>query len=388
MNLQRREKLLNVLSVFLMVAAVLMAFAAGYLVRDRRAPGGDLPVLRQAYEILLLHGYNDPPAAPALEYGMIKGMVQAYNDPFTYFNEPAQFEITSQNLEGKFGGIGVTLGRDADNIPVLHPIADGPAAKAGVMDGDRLVQVDKLAITQDTTTDQIIAAVRGPVGSKVIIGITRPPDNQRLDFTIERQEYALPSVMGYIEPLDARVGVLKINIIADTTADELLKSVADLQQKGATHFVLDLRDNSGGLLDSGIETARLFLSDGTVIIQQYKGQAEKSFDVTKRGQLADIPLVVLVNQNTASAAEIIAGSIQAHKRAPLIGTHTYGKDTIQLVFKLKDGSSLNVTAAHWWVPGIPKFGGIGLQPDKSVEQPAQSQNVDPFIQAAIANFFQ
>lgn len=388
MNLQRREKLLNVLSVFLMVAAVLMAFAAGYLVRDRRAPGGDLPVLRQAYEILLLHGYNDPPAAPALEYGMIKGMVQAYNDPFTYFNEPAQFEITSQNLEGKFGGIGVTLGRDADNIPVLHPIADGPAAKAGVMDGDRLVQVDKLAITQDTTTDQIIAAVRGPVGSKVIIGITRPPDNQRLDFTIERQEYALPSVMGYIEPLDARVGVLKINIIADTTADELLKSVADLQQKGATHFVLDLRDNSGGLLDSGIETARLFLSDGTVIIQQYKGQAEKSFDVTKRGQLADIPLVVLVNQNTASAAEIIAGSIQAHKRAPLIGTHTYGKDTIQLVFKLKDGSSLNVTAAHWWVSGIPKFGGIGLQPDKSVEQPAQSQNVDPFIQAAIANFFQ
>lgn len=384
---KRKESLLNLLSILLMVAAIIMAFAAGYLVRDRRAPGGELPILRQANEILHIHGYNDPPPDPALEYGMIRGMLQAYNDPYTYFNEPAQFELTSQNLEGRFGGIGVTLSRDLANVPVMHPIPDGPAAKAGVLDGDRLTQVDALVITEATTTDQIVAAVRGPIGSKVTISINRPPDNQTLDFTIERQEIALPSVTGYIEAMDTRVGILKINIIAATTADELVKNVLDLQQQGATNFVLDLRDNSGGLLDSGVETARLFLDEGVVIIQQYKGQTEKAFEVTKRGQLADLPLAVLVNQNTASAAEIIAGALQAHERAPLIGTNTFGKDTIQLVFELKDGSSLNVTSAHWWVPGIPKFGGQGLQPDTVVVPQSESTIVDPFIQAAITNFF-
>lgn len=387
MNWIRKETLLNALSILMTVLAVGMAFVAGYLVRDRRAPGGELPILRQANEILRMNGYNDPPPDPALEYGMIRGMLQAYNDPYTYFNEPAQFEISSQNLEGKFGGIGVTLGRDQDNMLVLHPIADGPAAKAGVLDGDRLVQVDKMVVNETTPTDQIVAAVRGPVGTKVSIGVSRPPENQRLDFVIERQEYALPSVTGYIEPLDPRIGVLKINVIAATTADELIKNVQDLSERGATHFVLDLRDNSGGLLDSGIETARLFLSDGEVIIQQYKGQPEKAFDVNQPGQLVDIPLAILVNQNTASAAEIIAGAIKAHQRAPLIGTRTFGKDTIQLVFQLKDKSSLNVTAAHWWVPGIPKFGGVGIEPDTGVEVPAEPQSIDPFMQAAIKYFF-
>jgi carboxyl-terminal processing protease len=384
---KRKENLLNLLSILMMVIAVAMAFAAGYLVRDRRAPVGDLPILRQANEILRIHGYNDLPPDPALEYGMVRGMLQAYNDPYTYFNEPVQFELSSQNLEGRFGGIGVTLTRDADNFPVLHPIADGPAAKAGVLDGDRLVQVDELIITGETATDQIVAAVRGPIGSKVTLGINRPPDNQSFDFTMERQEIALPSVIGYIETTEPRIGVLKINIIAATTSDELIKNVLDLQQRGATNFILDLRDNSGGLLDSGVEAARLFLADGIVMVQQYKGQAEKAFEVNKRGQLADLPLVVLVNKNTASAAEIIAGAIQAHKRAPLIGTDTFGKDTIQLVFELKDGSSLNVTAAHWWVPGIPKFGGLGLQPDTRIAPEAEPTSSDPFIQAAITSFF-
>jgi len=143
-----------------------------------------------------------------------------------------------------------------------------------------------------------------------------------------------------------------------------------------------LRNNGGGLLDAGIETARLFLDDGVVITQQYRGRDPEVFRVEKRGALADIPLVVLVNHNSASAAEIIAGALQAHGRAELVGTPTYGKDTIQLVFDLEDGSSLHVTAAHWWLPGMESgIAGQGLQPDWPVQE--DPNNLQAIFNAAL-----
>ncbi len=389
MNSSRRNALYNFLSIILMVLTVGLAFVAGFLYRDRFGPvSGDLPILRQAYELLEQHGYNPMPNPPVLEYGMIRGMIQAYKDPFTSFAEPVQHELLSQSLEGKFGGIGVTLQRDAQNVAFVVPIPGGPAAKAGVQEGDLLVQIDDLVITGETTTDQIIGAARGAVGSKVHIWINRPPDNKRLDFILTREEIALPSVTSYIEPSDKRLGIIQVHIIAATTPNEIQKAVSDLQNRTATHFALDLRNNGGGLLESGVDTARLFLTSGSVIQQQYKGEEVKTFTVDKPGPLAEIPLVILVNQNTASAAEIISGALQAQHRAQLIGTHTFGKDTIQLVFELKDKSSLNVTAAHWWVPGIPKLGGVGLQPDVPLENAdPQPDQPDPSIVAAIGVFF-
>lgn len=145
---------------------------------------------------------------------------------------------------------------------------------------------------------------------------------------------------------------------------------------------MDLRDNFGGLLDSGINVARLFLTNGIVIEQQFRDKPIEQYKVTKAGALADLPLVVLVNQNTASAAEIISGALQASHRAKLIGVPTYGKNTIQLVFQLLDGSSMNVTSAHWWVPGMdtPRPG-QGIKPDITI--PDINVKPDPFIQAAI-----
>ena len=389
MSESRKIFLLNFLSTVLLVVAFGAAFGTGYLVRDRFGPvNSDLPILRQAYELLQENGYNPIPAAPKLEYGMIQGMVQAYGDPYTHFAEPIQHQLTSQTLEGKFGGIGVTLHRDAENVAFLVPIPDGPAAKAGVKEGDRLVQVEDLVIDAATTNEQIISKSRGEVGTNVTIAIIRPPDNTKLEFTITRIEIALPSVTSFIEPSEPRLGIIKVNVIAAPTAEEIQKAFTDLQNRGATHFALDLRNNGGGYLESGIDIARLFLKTGSVIQQQYKGQEIKTYAVEKPGTLAEVPLVVLVNQNTASAAEIISGALQAQKRAALIGTHTYGKDTIQYVFELKDKSSLSVTAAHWWVPGIPKFGGTGLQPDIILESadPLPDQP-DPAIQAALKAFF-
>jgi carboxyl-terminal processing protease len=200
---------------------------------------------------------------------------------------------------------------------------------------------------------------------------------------LKRQEIAIPSTTWNIYPGDASMGVIQVNIIAATTPDEIQNAAADLQSRGASRLVLDLRNNGGGLLESGVDTARLFLKDGIVITQQYKNQDPQVFRVDKPGSLADIPLAVLVNHNTASAAEIISGALQSQGRAALIGTNTYGKDTIQLVFEMEDGSSLHVTSARWWLPGKEAgIAGIGLTPDWPVQEDAN--NPAAFFNAALA----
>jgi carboxyl-terminal processing protease len=370
----------------LSVVVIITTFLAGYYTHAEQTQPEKLPILNQAHDILLEHGLNVPTEGPTLEYGMIRGMLEAYGDPYSSFAEPAQAELTSNLLQGSFGGIGVTLGKDADGFPVLLPIPDGPAAKAGIQEGDRLVKVNDQAIAPDTTTDSIMAAIRGPVGENVDITVSRAPDYTSQTYTIKRQEISLPSVTWHLEPTEPLLGMIKINIIAATTPDEIKKAVQDLKERGATAFALDLRDNYGGLLDSGIEIARLFLKDGIVIEQQYGNEPVEQYKVTKPGTLSDLPIVVLTNQNTASAAEIIAGALQAHHRAKLIGIPTYGKNTIQLVFQLMDGSSMNVTSAHWWVPGLdtPRPG-KGIQPDITIPDP--NADPDPFIQAAVLDQF-
>jgi carboxyl-terminal processing protease len=168
----------------------------------------------------------------------------------------------------------------------------------------------------------------------------------------------------------------------------VLKAAQDLQGRGAAALVLDLRDNFGGLLTAGVDTARLFLRQGTVIEQQYKGKAVETFRVEKPGPLAEIPLAILINQHTASAAEIIAGALQAQGRARLVGAPSYGKDTIQLVFNLKDDSSLHVTSARWWIPDLAApLGGNGLQPDVLVESGPEADKPDAVLQAAMELLF-
>ena len=373
---------------FTVLSAVVVttAYLAGYITRAQQDPPVELPILRQAHELLLKHGLDVPSEGRVLEYGMIRGMLQAYGDPYSSFAEPAQAELSSNMLQGSFGGIGVTLGKDKEGFHVLFPIPDGPADKAGIQEGDRLLKVDNLDITPETPTEILMAAVRGPVGESVEITISRPPNYEVHKYKIKREEVALPSVTWYLEPTESRLGVIKVNLIAASTSDEIQKAVKDLQERGATAFALDLRDNFGGLLNSGVDVARLFLRDGIIIQQQYRNKPIEEYKVIKPGSLADFKIVVLVNQNTASAAEIVSGALQAHQRAKLIGVPTYGKNTIQLVFQLQDGSSLNITSAHWWIPGMetPRPG-QGIQPDITI--PDVNAVPDPYIQAAIHEEF-
>jgi carboxyl-terminal processing protease len=372
------------LTAFFALLTVAIAFAAGYMARGKMT--GDFPLFREAYQLIEDHGLKPLPTEQAIEHGMINGLVQAYGDPFTAFIEPVQTELESNALQGSYGGIGVRMDRDAEGNVLLFPYPDSPAIKAGVQDGDRLLKVEDLDMTPDLGFDQIQAAVRGQVGTTVKIVIGRAPGYSPQEVSIQRAEMPLPSVSWHLEPSQTKLGVIEVNIIAASTKDEIIKAAKDLQSRGATKYALDLRNNGGGLLTAGIDIARLFLKDGDVIQQQYRGQDVVTYKVEKPGEFADIPLVVFVNQNTASAAEIISGAIQAHHRADLIGSQTFGKNTIQLVFSLEDGSSLHITSAHWWIPGIefPK-GERGLVPDVALD-PQHLETAD-YIQAALAKLF-
>ncbi len=366
------------------ILLICMAFASGYWVRDLQAGPGSLPILQEAYTILINHGLKEPPAAPALEYGMIHGMVQAYQDPFTVFVEPVQHQLDSDALHGSFGGIGASLRRDESGAIYLFPFPDSPATQAGIREADKLLAVEDLTVTSETTLDEVLSQVRGEVGKPVRLTIGHEPEYTPLDLTVIRAEIPLPSVIAHLDLHDKRVGVLVINLIAASTADEITKSVSDLQARGALGFVIDLRNNPGGLLDAGVNISRLFLKDGDVLAQQYRGQEVETFQVEQPGPLSDLPVVILVNHGSASAAEIIAGALQVHQRAHLVGESTFGKDTIQLVFNLSDRSSMHITAARWWIPGLePPVGGNGLHPDVLVDPTSSPNDTDLILQAGV-----
>jgi len=378
-GISRRIRRMIIASLFavLQILIIAVAFMGGFLYHEWRfgdlslLTGTKFPLLSEAYKLLSDNAYFDLPDMKALEYGMIRGMLQAYNEPFTVFVEPPQHELQTQELQGKFGGIGVRLERDSENYVYLYPITDSPAQQAGVLDGDRLLKVEDMPIGPETSTEDVQAAVRGPVGEKIKITVGHKPAYEPIEISMKRAEVPIPSTTWNLAPDQPTVGILHIRVIADTTPEEVTKAIKELQDQGATRFVIDVRNNGGGLVEAGVDTARLFLKDGEVIEQQYRGKPVRSFDVKTPGEFVDLPIVVLVNKGTASAAEIFAGAIQGQKRSPIVGTNTYGKDTIQLVFSLSDGSSLHVTAAHWWVPGLAeKISGKGLTPDVRVDETA------------------
>ncbi len=380
------KRFLTVLILFAL--SLLLSFASGYIVRDQWGPSdSNLPLLAEARNILERHALADLPQDPDLEYGMIRGMLEAFGDPHTRFTEPVQAELNSDNLAGKYGGIGASLSRDPEGFILLYPFPDGPAKEAGIVDGDRLILVDEMDIIPETPMEEAVAALRGPEGDPVSMIVTRPPEHQEYSFKIKRQDIPIPSVTWHTAPAEGKIGIIKVNLIAASTAEEIETAIYDLISQGAEYYALDLRGNGGGLVDAGVNIASLFLEEGDILQEQYRDKSVETYAVKKSGPFIDLPLVVLVDANTASAAEIVTGALQVRGRALIIGVSTFGKDSIQLGFSLSDGSSIHVTAAKWWIPGLEiDIAESGMTPDITVEP--GDENRDTAIEAAIQYFNQ
>ncbi|HKZ55375.1 MAG TPA: S41 family peptidase [Anaerolineales bacterium] len=349
-------------------------FAAGYFLAARRASVG-FPLVMQARRLIDERFIGPLPDDVTLERGMIRGLVGSLGDRYTTYNEPAQHELQTDQLTGSYGGVGAQLLRDEAGKTLLVPFPGGPAERAGIVEGDVLTHVDDLSIEPTMSLDQISALIRGPVGSMVELTLARRAnESDSREIRVSREEFPLPSITSYRLPDDSRIGVIVISVFSDKTPQELDAAFSRLVGEGCRAMILDLRGNSGGLLDSAVRVARYFLSDGLVLIEQRREQVEQTFFVESPGAGATLPLVVLVDGGTASAAEIVAAALQAHERAPLIGSPTFGKGSVQVVLEMEDGSSLQVTNARWLTPNRITLDGTGLQPDIAAATGAEGQD--------------
>jgi carboxyl-terminal processing protease len=377
---QSRGRVLAYLSA---VALAALGFVAGYLWRGQ-APSR-YHVLDEAYVLLTEHFLDPLPGSTALQRGMIRGMLQELGDPFTVYVEPAAHELESDTLAGEYGGIGALLTIDQEGLVHIVPVAGGPAERAGAREGDILTAIDGDPLEAGTSLEEVSAALRGAAGTEVTLTLESPGSTEEpRDVTIVREVIPLPSVTGYLLPDNGAIGVIAVTAFSDRTPDELSGVYRDLVARGADKIILDLRGNSGGLLDSGVDVSRFFLASGIVVTERGRGGSEQIYRATRAGEAASVPLAVLVDSSTASAAEIVAAALQANGRAPLIGTPTYGKGSVQLIFELSDGSSLHVTSARWLTPAGDQLDGVGLSPDIALDPTAAPQGSDPFLQAAAA----
>lgn len=366
---------------FLVLSVVAFGYVLGYVNGLKTAKDqGPYPILNQVQGLLQQFHLGGLPSQQQMDYGAVKGVLGSLNDPYTVFLEPPSQELESQNLQGEFGGIGVGLRRNDQNDAVLSPFPDYPAIQAGIEEGDILIAVDDHVITPDTTLDQISAWMRGLVDTQVKVTF-RHPGGQSQDVTLTRVKVDIPSVTGRILDEDGTIGLVAISRFSEKTPAETQSMITSLMEKGAKSIVLDLRGNGGGLLDSGIGTANLFLADGVIMYEDREGEPEKTYTVTTPGVEAKLPLAVIVNHGTASAAEILAGALRDRGRAPLIGQTTYGKGSVQLIFELSDHSSVHITNARWFTPGRAQLDGQGLKPDYEIEPGTDGS--DPELEKAI-----
>jgi carboxyl-terminal processing protease len=355
--------------VLVCLLVVATAFGMGYVTHVMHSPaiGNSQPfaVFWEAWDLVDRNFYGTKPDETTRAHGAIKGSLSTLDDPYTVLVEPRERDREQEELRGSFGGIGVVVERTSDGRIIMTPVADRPAAKAGILAGDELIAVDGLLIGAETPFDDVLAAVRGKVGTSVKLTIRRQGVSQPLTIEVRREEIVTPSVTWELEAPD--VGYVKLSIFNERTSDELKQAIQELRKQGATAFVIDLRNNGGGLLSAAIDVASQFLEDGVVMYERQSDGMEKAYPVKDDGILLEDPIAVLVNSGTASASEIVAGAIQDHQRGSLIGTKTFGKASVQLLFDLSDGSSLHVTNAHWLTPNRHEIHGIGLTPDLEVE---------------------
>lgn len=295
----------------------------------------------------------------------IDGLIRDLGDPHTSLIPARDYEDLRIRTEGEYGGVGLEVSDRNGFVTVISPIAGGPAERVGVRPGDQFHTISGVAV--DTmVTDQAVELLRGPPGTQVSVEMRRPGVEEPIEFTIERAVIRLRAVP-FAAMLEDGVGYMQLLTVRETSSAELVAAIDSLKEEGLRGLVLDLRGNPGGLLDEGIAVTDLFLEEDQVVVET-RGRAPNQSD-TFRASSADrysgLPVVVLVDGASASAAEIIAGALQDHDRAVVVGETTFGKGSVQSLFRLTGGDVLRLTTARWFTPA-----GRSIQLDDSIARPS------------------
>jgi carboxyl-terminal processing protease len=307
--------------------------------------------------------------------GAIKGMLSSL-DPHSSFLKPDDFKELQVETKGSFSGIGIEITTKDDMLTVVSPIEDTPAFKAGIQAGDRIIKIEGES-TKEMSLVEAVKKLRGPKGSEVTISIHREGWTDLQEFTIVRDVIPIVSVRSSV--LEPGYGYVRITNFQRNTAQDLQNRLEDLVKEGMLKgLILDLRNNPGGLLDSSVKIVDIFLDEG--IIVSTKGRLKDQnleFSAHSGGPEYDFPIIILINGGTASASEIVAGALQDHKRALILGTQSFGKGSVQTIFPMPDGAGLRLTTARYFTPNGTSIQAKGITPDVLVPRVAAKAEDSP-----------
>ena len=307
-----------------------------------------------------------------LKDGAIEGYVEGLGDKYTEYIPKSEMDDFTENITGSFVGIGVYMiaDEDSEKIIVYYPIPDSPAEKAGIKSGDAIINVDGKDYGYDDF-DTIADNIKGEEGTKVKLVIER--DGQKIDFEITRQRVETNPISSKI--LNNNIGYVKLPSFDTDSSKRLKEKIDDLISKGAKSLILDLRNNGGGIVDETNKIADLFLDKGKTIMTTKDNKGKEEIEKTKSKIEYDMPIIVLTNENTASASEILTAALKDNSRAKVIGTKTFGKGVIQTVITLLDGSGLKITTAEYFTPNGTEINKKGISPDIEVKLPDTVKNI-------------
>jgi carboxyl-terminal processing protease len=334
---------------------------------DRAATYEQLKLFTDVLAIIQ-NQYVDETEPREVVYGAVRGMLRAL-DPHSSFMDPESYREMQVETSGSFGGLGIEITIRDDQLTVVAPIEGTPAWRAGVQPGDRIVKIEGLA-TKDMSLPDAVKRMRGPKGTKVTVTIAREGAREPFDVSLVREVIQVQSIKS--QELEPGIGYIRIRQFQERTAPDLVAAVEKFDKTGRLGgLIVDVRNNPGGLLSAAVEVSEEFLGDGKLIVYT-EGRVRNQnmrFTAHAKRAITDVPLVVLVNQGSASASEIVAGAIQDHGRGVVIGQQTFGKGSVQTIIPLADGSGLRLTTARYFTPKGRSIHGKGITPDIVIDPP-------------------
>lgn len=336
-----KRVLLGVLAVFIILSVVASGLVTGALITNYNNVGTLARVIS-----LIERNYLETVKTETLVEGAVKGIVDSLGDPYSVYMPPKMFKELQEKMQGSFGGVGIIVSMKGEHIAVIEPIKGTPAEKAGIKAGDIITKVNDKD-TKDMDLDTAVGLMRGPVGTEVVLQVFRKQTNKFLNFKIVREMIEVPTVEGKILP-NTKIGYIAISMFASNTDEELDKVLQEVLAHKPKGLILDLRDNPGGDLESAVRIADKFIPKGPIVYVEYRTGSDEYYEADDKR--IELPLVVLINENSASASEIVAGAIKDTGSGTLVGTKTFGKGVVQSIYTLQNKAGLKLTTAKYLTP--------------------------------------
>ena len=377
-----RKPVLLLLLIALVVALVVGSYGPSWFNPSRTQP--EFEVVEEAWQVII-NDYvdSDEIDLERLSQGAIEGMIKALDDPYSAYFDAEQYELSQYSLQGSFGGVGieVTVGEEG-GLVVVAPIVGTPAQKAGVMPGDKILAIDGEK-TEGMHFIEAVLKIRGEQGTQVTLRVLHEGEDVPQDYVITREEIDAASVLAKMLP--GNIAHIEVGHFTSRTGSEMTSALEDIIADDVSGIILDLRDNPGGVLKAAVAVASQFLEEGIAVYVIDGEGNEEEWRVEEGGLATKLPLVVLVNSNSASSSEVVAGALQDHMRGIVIGTQTLGKGAVNHFRELSDGSAVYITSARWYTPNRQQIEGQGITPDEIIEitEDDLARGYDPQLERAI-----